>query len=198
MTGVAFDLSDREVKLMRKSSAAKEPADIETPENLEQDESTNIDQLQAEIEVLKAERDQLEDRAKRALADSANIRRRAEQDQMKAREIATRGMLSQLVPIVDELKRGLSSMPEDEKNSAWAQGVQLIEKKLTALLEREGVAPIEALGKPFDPAVHEAVATEEGSKDNVVVEVYQTGYKLGQSLLRPAVVKVGDKPDFQA
>jgi molecular chaperone GrpE len=89
-------------------------------------------------------------------------------------------------------------MPEDEKNSAWVQGVQMIEKKLTGLLEREGVTPVAALGQPFDPAVHEAVATEAGSKDNVVVEVYQTGYKHGQGLLRPAVVKVGDKPDFQA
>jgi molecular chaperone GrpE len=198
MTGVAFDLTDREVKLMRKSSASKELTDIENPDKPEQEESTVAEQLRAEIETLKAERDQFEDQAKRALADSANIRRRAEQDQMKAREIATRGMLSHLVPIVDELQRGLASMPEDEKNSAWAQGVQLIEKKLTALLEREGVTPVEALGQPFDPTVHEAVATEDGSKDNVVVEVYQTGYKHGQALLRPAVVKVGDKPDFQA
>jgi molecular chaperone GrpE len=182
---------------MRKSSASREPADIEHLEQA-QDESSAVDQLQAEIETLKAERDQFEDQAKRALADSANIRRRAEQDQMKAREIATRGMLGHLVPIVDELQRGLASMPDDEKNSAWAQGVQMIEKKLIALLEREGVTPIEALGMPFDPAVHEAVATEDGSKDNVVVEVYQTGYRHGQGLLRPAVVKVGDKPDFQA
>jgi len=183
---------------MRRSSASKDLTDIENPDKQEQEESTNAEQLRAEIETLKAERDQFEDQAKRALADSANIRRRAEQDQMKAREIAMRGMLSHLVPIVDELQRGLSSMPEDEKNSAWAQGVQLIEKKLTALLEREGVTPVEALGQPFDPTVHEAVATEDGSKDNVVVEVYQTGYKHGQGLLRPAVVKVGDKPDFQA
>lgn len=180
---------------MRKSSASKEPTDTETAE---QDGSAANDQLQAEIETLKAERDQFEDQAKRALADSANIRRRAEQDQMNAREIATRGLLDRLVPIVDELQRGLASMPEEEKGSPWAQGVQLIEKKLTALLEREGVTPLDALGKPFDPSVHEAVATEEGSTDNVVVEVYQTGYKHGQGLLRPAVVKVGDKPEFQA
>jgi len=62
----------------------------------------------------------------------------------------------------------------------------------------EGAPPRGAMAKPFDPAVHEAVATEEGSTQNVVVEVYQTGYKHGQGLLRPAVVKVGDKREYQA
>ena len=145
MTGVAFDLTDREVKLMRRSTTSKDLTDIENLDRPEQEDSTAAEQLLAKIETLKAERDQFEEQAKRALADSANIRRRAEQDQMKAREIATRGMLSHLVPIVDDLQRGLASMPEDEKNSAWAQGVQLIEKKLTALLEREGSPPLKRL-----------------------------------------------------
>lgn len=177
---------------MSKTSAADEST--ATPET---DEPT-AEQLQAEIEALKAERNEMEDRAKRALADSANIRRRAEQDQIKAREIATRGLLGHLVPIVDDLQRALASVPAEETGSAWVQGVQMIEKKLIGLLEREGVAPVDALGKPFDPAMHEAVATEPGSTQNVVVEVYQTGYKHGQNLLRPAVVKVGDKREFQA
>jgi molecular chaperone GrpE len=178
---------------MRKSSASEER--VEVPEA---EETTANDQIQAEIEALKIERDQYLDHAQRALADVANIRRRADQERVKMREIATNGILSHLVPIYDELQRGLSTMPEEEKGSAWAQGVQLIEKKLAALLEREGVSPIAALGQTFDPAVHEAVATEEGSTQNVVVEVYQTGYKHGQGLLRPAIVKVGDKREFQA
>jgi molecular chaperone GrpE len=76
--------------------------------------------------------------------------------------------------------------------------VQFIEKKLGALLEREGVNPVDAVGQPFDPAMHEAVATEDGSTQNMVVEVYQPGYKQGDQVLRPARVKVGDKPTFQA
>jgi molecular chaperone GrpE len=178
---------------MRKFSAPEEQT-----ETAEQAESATSLDGQAEIEALTAERDQYLAQAQRALADFANFRRRSEQDRIQAREIATRGLLTHLVPIADELQRGLATMPEEEKGSAWAQGVQLIEKKLAALLEREGVAPIEAIGKPFDPAVHEAVATEEGSTQNVVVEVYQTGYKHGQGLLRPAVVKVGDKREYQA
>ena len=184
---------------MRKTSAAKEPTEIERTDPLEhEEESTAPNQNHAEIEALKTERDEYLGQAQRALADFANFRRRSEQERVQAREIATRGLLGHLVPIVDELQRGLATMPEEEKGSAWAQGVQLIEKKLAALLEREGVIPVEALGKSFDPSVHEAVATEEGSTQNVVVEVYQTGYKHGQGLLRPAVVKVGDKREYQA
>ena len=178
---------------MRKSSAPE--ATAETPDQDVDDASADY---QAQIEALTAERDEYLAQAKRAFADFANFKRRSEQERVQAREIANRNLLGYLVPIVDELQRGLGTMPEDEKDSAWAQGVLMIEKKLVALLEREGVTPIEALGAAFDPAVHEAVATEEGSKDNVVIEVYQTGFRHGQGLLRPAMVKVGDKRDFQA
>jgi molecular chaperone GrpE len=112
-----------------------------------------------------------------------------------AREIATRGLLVQLVPVLDDFQRAIGAVPESDRESSWVQGVQLIEKKLQALLEREGVTPIEAIGQPFDPALHEAVATEEGSTQNIVVEVYQPGYRHGQGLLRPAMVKVGDRPN---
>ena len=173
---------------MRKSNAPEEQVDEQM--------SAETD-VEAQIEALTAERDEYLAQAQRALADFANFRRRSEQERLQAREIATRGLLTQLVPIVDELRRGLETMPKDEKESAWAQGVQLIGKKLDALLEREGVVPIDALGLPFDPAFHEAVATEEGSTQNIVVDVYQTGYKHGQGLLRPAVVKVGDRSEFQ-
>lgn len=176
---------------MRSRGASEEQ--VEAPEVEE-----NSPDAAAEIAALRSERDQYLEQAQRALADLANYRRRVEQERAQAREIATRGILAQIVPIIDELQRGLASMPESERSSAWAQGVQLIEKKLTSFLEREGVTPIDAVGKPFDPSVHEAVATEEGSTQNQVVEVYQTGYRHGQNLLRPAMVKVGDKPELQA
>lgn len=147
---------------------------------------------------LTAERDGLFDQLQRSVAEFANYRRRVEQERLRAREVATRGILQQLLPIMDDLHRALANVPEDQAQTSWVQGVQFIEKKLTALLEREGVTAIDAVGQPFDPASHEAVATEEGSSQNVVVEVYQTGYRLGDQTLRPAMVKVGDKPEFQA
>jgi molecular chaperone GrpE len=70
----------------------------------------------------------------------------------------------------------------------------MIERKLNAVLERAGVTQLDALGQPFDPALHEAVASDPGSSGELVVEVFRTGYKLGDQVLRAAMVKTGDKP----
>ena len=147
------------------------------------------------LDSLVKERDELLDQLKRSVAEFANFRRRIDLERAQIRELASRDLLKQILPVVDDLHRALASVPEDEAEQPWVQGVRHIERKLTALLERSGVSPIDAVGQPFDPAVHEAVATEPGSSQSIVVEVYQTGYKLGQNLLRPAMVKVGDRPE---
>jgi molecular chaperone GrpE len=144
-----------------------------------------------EIADVLAERDGYLDQLQRTLAEFANYRRRVDQERIQARELATRDLLRHLVPILDDLQRALDSTPEDEREAPWVQGVQLIERKLAALLEREGVTPIEAIGQPFDPALHEAVASDPGSDGQTVVEVYQAGYRHRTNLLRPAMVRVG-------
>jgi molecular chaperone GrpE len=147
-----------------------------------------------DLATIASERDNYLDQLQRSLAEFANYRRRVEQERALGREVATRDVLRQLVPIADDFKRAIESAPEDQKETPWVQGVSLIERKLLALLEREGVTPIEAEGQPFDPALHEAVASDPGSSGETVVEVYQTGYKLRNTLLRPAMVRVGDRP----
>lgn len=153
---------------------------------------------QAEMNAVVAQRDDYLEQLQRSRADFANFRRRVEGERSQAREFATRALLTQIVPVLDDLQRALAIMPEEQAGMPWAQGVVLIEKKLQTILDREGVLKVESLGMPFDPAVHEAVATDPGSTENVVVEVYQPGYRHGQSLLRPAMVKVGDKQAFNA
>jgi molecular chaperone GrpE len=150
------------------------------------------------LESVSAERDNFLDQLQRTLADFANYRRRVDQERVQAREFATRDLLRQLVPVLDDLKRALGSIPEENRDTAWVQGVQLIERKLVALLEREGVTPIDAVGQPFDPALHEAVASDPGSNGQTVVEVYQSGYRHRNNLLRPAMVRVGDKPSSES
>lgn len=152
----------------------------------------------ADLAKVIAERDDYLDRLQRSVAEFQNYRRRVEQDRVRARELATTGILVQLLPIMDDLERAIANVPPDQAETSFVQGVQFIQKKLAGLFDREGVAPIEAVGQPFDPSVHEAVATEEGSTQNVVVEVYQAGYRHGDHVMRPAMVKVGDKRDFQA
>jgi molecular chaperone GrpE len=147
-----------------------------------------------DVDALFKERDDLLDQLKRSVAEFANYRRRVDQERFQIREFASRDILGQVLPVLDDLQRALASVPEQDAEVPWVQGVRNIERKLAGLVERSGVTPIDALGQPFDPSLHEAVATEPGSTQNIVVEVYQPGYKLGQSLLRPAMVKVGDRP----
>jgi len=131
---------------------------------------------------------------RRGRAEFANFRRRTEQERAQARELANQSLLAQLLPVVDDFARALDAIPVEQRGSSWVQGIGLIERKLWGVLERQGVTPVEALGQPFDPAQHEAIASDPGGDVGTVIEVYQPGYRLGQSLLRPAMVKVGPRP----
>ena len=179
------------------TKTADQSANNGTVDDSKQENLANGDGT-GDLATVIAERDDYLDRLQRSMAEFANYRRRVEQDRNRARELATSGILVQLLPIMDDLERALANVPVDQAETSFVQGVQFIQKKLAGLFERESVTPMEAVGQPFDPAVHEAVATEDGTTQNVVVEVYQTGYRHGEQVLRPAMVKVGDKREFQA
>lgn len=142
--------------------------------------------------TLAAERDRYLDQLQRERADFANFRRRVDQERALARQWASRDILAQLLPVMDDFNRALAAVPPEHADSGWVSGTAMVGKKLLGVLERFGVKPIDALGQRFDPAVHEAVATEPGTSGDYVVEVYQDGYQLGTTLLRPAMVKTGD------
>jgi len=165
-------------------------------EKLVEEACDQIDDFDPFEELAKAqsERDSYLDQLQRSVAEFANYRRRVEQEREQARENASRGLMAQIVPILDDFERAIAAMPEADKDNPWVQGMVNIERKLAGVLERNGVTMIESLWQPFDPALHEAVATDPGSAGTHVVEVYQNGYRLGTSLLRPAMVKVGDPP----
>src|SRR5215203_4645986 len=179
------------------TKTADQSANNGTVDDSKQENLANGDGT-GDLATVIAERDDYLDRLQRSMAEFANYRRRVEQDRNRARELATSNILVQLLPIMDDLERAIANVPADQAETSFVQGVQFIQKKLAGLFERESVTPMEAVGQPFDPAVHEAVATEDGTTQNVVVEVYQTGYRHGEHVLRPAMVKVGDKREFQA
>lgn len=144
------------------------------------------------LDALIAERDDYLDKLQRSVAEFANYRRRTEQERLLIRERANEDLLKQILPALDDLQRALANVPADQAESSFVQGVRLVEQKFQGALERAGVTPLEALGQPFDPAIHDAVDIVPGSAANTVVNVYQPGYRLGSTLLRPAVVRVGD------
>ena len=156
------------------------------PEN--EVDQEDVDQLS----VVMAERDEFLDQLQRSRAEFANFRRRNDQERAMLRQLVGRDVLSQFLPVIDDLDRALAAIPESERGSGWVKGVSMIQAKLNGTVERLGVTRVDALHKPFDPAFHEAVATEPGSSGSHVVEIYQNGYTLGDMLVRPAMVKTGD------
>jgi molecular chaperone GrpE len=166
------------------------PNEVETTEEL--DEVETEAEAVDELEQLRAERDDYLDQLQRSRAEFINFKRRNDQERFLLRELVTRDVLSQFLPVVDDFERALGSLPDSERGNSWVAGMEMIHAKLNGLLERAGVKKVDALGKPFDPKEHEAVATEPGTSGSVVTEVYQAGYKVGDTLLRPAMVKTGD------
>jgi molecular chaperone GrpE len=142
-------------------------------------------------ETLQKERDDLYDRLLRKTAEFDNFRKRVERDRKDMIEWAAADVLTELLAIADDFDRALAAEAPPEAQG-YKAGLELIQRQLAELLKKRGVTVIEALGADFDPHVHQAVAYEEvgGARDGEVVDVMAKGYKLGERLLRPAIVKV--------
>lgn len=139
---------------------------------------------------LKAERDRYLDLAKRAQADFDNYRKRAAKDAAAAGARAKVGLVRELLPVVDNLERALTSATESD--SAIAEGVRLVHADLIGVLERNGIESQEPAGEKFDPTEHEAVSMreEDGAEPGIVLDVVEKGYKLNDTVIRPARVVV--------
>ena len=138
------------------------------------------------------------DRWQRAQADLANYRRRAQFEREELEKFAASSLVASLLPVLDSFDRAWMTLPGQFRRLTWLSGVAMIHSQLRGTLERVGLLEIEAEGQPFDPAVHEAVDSEAGDGPPHVVAVLQAGYKLHERVLRPALVKVGPKPDVQS
>ena len=158
-------------------------------------EGSSPEDLQRQLEEERAKSADYLEQWRRAAADFANYKRRAEQERTEMAKLFNESLMKSLLPVLDNFERALGSMPGELKGNSWAEGVSLTEKALRAALEREGLCPIEAMGQKFDPNLHEAVAhdvSDEHEEDSVIEE-FQKGYKLGDRVIRPSMVKVSRK-----
>lgn len=151
----------------------------------------------AELEALREENAALKDQALRALAEAENARRRAQKDREDARKFAISGFARDLLPVADNLRRALDSVSEelaglDPKVQNLLDGIEATERELIKGLERHGVKPIEAMGKAFDPNMHEVMfeMPAGGQPAGTVLQVVENGYTLQGRILRPARVGV--------
>jgi molecular chaperone GrpE len=141
---------------------------------------------------IKQQRDEYYDRLLRKTAEFDNYRKRIDRERLQLSEAAAADLLTELLPLVDDLERALKADGEGEAAAGIRKGVELIHRQLLEILRKRGVAPIDALGADFDPHFHQAVAYEpaEGRREGEVIEEFRRGYMLRDRLLRPAMVKV--------
>jgi molecular chaperone GrpE len=135
-------------------------------------------------------RDEYLELAQRTQADFENFRRRAARDAATAGARAKAGLVRELLPAIDNLERALAA--SDHADDGFARGVQMVHGELVGALERSGVAAFEPYGEPFDPTVHEAISTRpaDGTEAGVVLDVVEKGYRLDETVVRPARVVV--------
>lgn len=128
----------------------------------------------------------------RARAEFANARKRLERERSEARRNATIDVVSKLLPVLDDFERALENVPEHIAEDSWFEGVALVYRKLASILEDASIERIEAVGQPFDPNVHEAVLQEESDdhESGMVIKELQSGYRLNDRVIRPAMVVV--------
>ena len=137
---------------------------------------------------------ELTDKVKRQLAEFENFRNRTEKEKSQMYTIGARDVVEKILPVVDNFERGLKSIPEEEKESPVASGMEMIYKQLMTVLTDLGVTPIEAVGQEFDPNLHNAVMHVENEDlgENIIAEEFQKGYKYKDAVLRHSMVSVAN------
>jgi len=154
--------------------------------------ASEVSELEARLAEAEAKRDEYLELAQRVQADFENYRKRAAREQERLVAHAHERVVRDLLPVLDDLERALEAAERHEE-AQLVEGVQLVEKALRRVLEKEGLVEIETEGA-FDPHVHEAVLTQprDGAEAGSVVEVLQRGYRLGDRVVRPARVIVAE------
>ncbi|MBS6721714.1 MAG: nucleotide exchange factor GrpE [Clostridiales bacterium] len=149
-----------------------------------------------EIELKKSQEKvaDLTDKYQRLMAEFENARKRTAKEQSRMYDVGAKEVLAKLLPVVDNFERGLDALSDEEKEDAFAQGIEKIYQQLMAVFEEIGVKAMDAAGKEFDPEYHNAVMHVEDEElgENLVVEEFQKGYMYKDSVLRHSMVKVAN------
>lgn len=174
-----------EAEAKAEQEAAETMPELEAPED-------PVAALRSELEAVRAQADEYLDQWRRTAAQFSNYKKRVEKEQAEFTKLANATLLTRLLPILDDFERAFETMPPAIRDLTWVEGLSLIYRKLQLLLEQEGVEVIETEGKSFDPLLHEAVTYEEaeGFEEGQIIAEVQKGYKMGDRVLRPSLVRV--------
>lgn len=180
---------ETEKETAAEETQAQEETVEETPakaeEKKEKKKSKKKDKKDEKIE-------ELNDRLLRNMAEFENFRNRSEKEKAAKFDMGAKNVVEKVLPIVDNFERGLAAVPEEEKDNAFVKGMEAVYKQFTTVLEEIGVTPIEAVGKEFDPNLHNAVMHDEDEtkEANIISEEFQKGYMYKDSVVRHSMVKV--------
>ena len=154
-------------------------------------EKKKVEKQAEELEKLKAEVEHWKNEYYRAYADTKNLRNSIEKDYKEALKYRSEGFIEELLPVLDSFHMALANEPTDPALKNYLTGFQYVYRNLVPILENEGVSEIAPkIGDKFDSRTMNAVDTEEGEKENLVLKVYGNGYKLHDRIVRPAMVQV--------
>lgn len=148
-----------------------------------------LSELQEQLDEARSQSAEYKDGWQRSVADFQNYRRRVEAEKAETYQMAVANIIKRYLPVLDDMERAMEARPAA---LPWADGIELIHRKLQSILEAEGITRIEAEGQKFDPNFHEAASQEavEGVESGTVIAVIRNGYMLNGRVIRPAMVRV--------
>jgi molecular chaperone GrpE len=160
------------------------------------EERDELETVKEELEEARTQAAEYLDGWQRTRAEFSNYKKRQEADRAQMMALTNATLLRKLLPVVDDFERAMATLPTNLSRMTWIEGISLIKYKLAAVLESEGVKPVETEGQAFDPRYHEAVTYEEaeGYEEGQIIGEVQRGYMLGERVLRPALVRVAKAP----
>ena len=176
--------------------AEKEACEASEEAEEEEKEDKKLQKKKAKAEkkqdALKEKVEELEDKVKRQMAEFDNFRKRSEKEKNAMFETGAKSVIEKILPVVDNFERGLATIPEEEKGSPFAEGMEMIYRQLIGELEKMEVKPIPAVGEEFDPALHNAVMQVESDEyeSGVIAQELQKGYTYRDSVVRHSMAAV--------
>lgn len=194
-------LQENEAEAGTETSDAEEQTDVAEETEKEEAIEESEDKKKEGGKFFKKKKDkkdekieELNDKYTRLFAEFDNFRKRSEKEKTAMFEVGAKSIIEKILPIIDSFERGLATVPEEEKGSGFAEGMDKVYKQLVTSLEEAGVKQIEALGQEFDPNLHNAVMhiEDESFGENVVAEEFQKGYMYRENVVRHSMVKVAN------
>ena len=169
---------------------AEEVANAAAGEAIDRQEPDDVEGLRTRLEEEKQRAGKHYESWQRSAADYQNYKRRMEEERREVARLASVSLIINLLPLMDDIERALKNVDPKLSGLTWIDGIWMIYRKFEAVLQNAGVTEIEADAQQFDPTVHEAISEVDG-EEGKVLSVVQKGYKLGDRVIRPAMVVVG-------